>query len=172
MGGMVELNQPQQRCCFGFCPSVVYPFAHHPEIVISTEAAHSLTVSTAVEKSASPPRPFPSHRGAFAFVSPIVLFPQPKKNQSFWGAAKETLGRSERNRYFAVVSAIAIIFRVFRPKIACQAPKAPKRLKQKKINMAMLVTLNPLYQIYRSKNKQAPQCSCHLPGLTCLFGHI
>jgi hypothetical protein len=43
-----------------------------------------------VEKSASPPRPFPSHRGAFAFVSPIVLFPQPKKNQSFWGAAKET----------------------------------------------------------------------------------
>jgi hypothetical protein len=34
MGGMVELNQPQQRCCFGFCPCCCLSFAHHPEIVI------------------------------------------------------------------------------------------------------------------------------------------
>jgi len=73
-------------------------------------------VSSAVEKSASPPRHFPSHRGAFAFASPIVLFPQPKKNQSFWG-------RSERDRHFAVVSAVAIIFPRFSPKNRMSSPK-------------------------------------------------
>src|SRR6266851_4710024 len=35
------------------------------ETVISTEAAHGIIVSSAAEKSASPPQPSPSHRRAF-----------------------------------------------------------------------------------------------------------
>jgi hypothetical protein len=108
MGGMVELNQPQQRCCFGFCPCCCLSFAHHPETVISTEAAHSLTVSSAVEKSASPPRPFPSHRGAFAFVSPIVLFPQPKKTNHS--------ERSEETGISPLFQRSQLFFRVFAQK--------------------------------------------------------
>jgi hypothetical protein len=48
-------------------------------LVISTEAGHSLTVSSAAEKSASPPQPFATPNGAPAFV--LVLNPQ---NRSLW----------------------------------------------------------------------------------------
>jgi hypothetical protein len=45
----------------------------HPETVTSTEAAHGLTVSSAAEKSASPPQPFATTHGAREFVLVLNL---------------------------------------------------------------------------------------------------
>jgi hypothetical protein len=50
------------------------PLHPHPDLVISTEAAHSLIVSRAAEKPASLPKPYP---GAFQHPSNLhqVIYP-------------------------------------------------------------------------------------------------
>ncbi|SRR6266851_1277970 len=48
--------------CFCTCTCLCTHLHPDKRVVISTEAAHSLIVSSAVEKSASLPKPSPSHR--------------------------------------------------------------------------------------------------------------
>jgi hypothetical protein len=86
MGGMYEPNHPQQRRCFGFCPCCCPSFSHYPGIVISTEAAHSLIVSSAAEKSGSPPRPFPATTAHLRLSCRSSSSSTPK-NRSFLDAA-------------------------------------------------------------------------------------
>jgi hypothetical protein len=85
--------------------------------VISTEAAHAF-VSSEAEKSASLPRQYLGHCRVFAFA---VVFAYPE-------SPKPLIPLSLQPMQF--------IFRIFRPKIACQAPKRPNSIKRKEIELA------------------------------------
>jgi hypothetical protein len=72
---------------------------------------------------------------------PAVAFEiEPRVKPSRKTAYHSAEGRSEARRakrpIIAFVFAVAFIFPIFRPKIACQAPKPPNPNKQNKIELA------------------------------------
>jgi hypothetical protein len=114
-------------------------------------------VSSAAEKSASPPELSPRQVAlalavacsfSYLHLPLLVLFPHPKpKNRHLdWSLTLFVIGAAEKsasppalpqnNSFPCLYHRYNLFFRVFRPKIACQVPKQANSIKQKEIELA------------------------------------
>jgi hypothetical protein len=111
--GWDEYHQTSQkrRCRYLFSPP------KKQTTVISTEAAHSIIVSSGVEKSASPPQPLCIAHRAFAV--------QPQNALTFCLSVIPQESSCDLIFFVALTS----FFHDFSPKIACQVPKPPNPIK-------------------------------------------